>query len=99
MLKVDGIAKLQSETTEEIFEVSPDALDWQDAGSSERGMGAENLYSADVEFTDKDGHSVYCEWTASEYPVGMLNDVSQHTRNAKLLSDFSFSWEHQPDDD
>jgi hypothetical protein len=99
MLKAEGIAKLTSEATEEVFEILPAALDWQDAGAYERGMGTEYLQSADVEFTDRDGQPVYCEWTASEYPIGALNNVTHHTRNAKLVSDFSFSWEHQPDTD
>jgi hypothetical protein len=99
MIKTDGIAEVCSESTGEVFEVEATALDWQGSGGDERGMGTEYLHSAEVEFKGKDGRLVSCEWTASEYPVGSLNHVTHHTGNAKLLRDFSFSWEHKPRDD
>lgn len=99
MIRADGAATISSYSTGEVFLVNPSDLDWQDSGGSGRGMGAEHLFSAAVEFTGGDGQPASCEWTVSEYPEGCLNGISSVTKNARLMQDFSFSWQHQPDDE
>ncbi|MEA5624705.1 UPF0175 family protein [Nostoc sp. UHCC 0251] len=50
-----GIAKLTILETGEVFEVSPDDLDWDVGSSSERGMGEELHHYATIIFESEQG--------------------------------------------
>ncbi len=99
MLIVEGVATLKSLTTGEEFTVDSSDLDFEIRGSDERGMGPEALHMADIDFDDTDDGTISCEWTVSEYPVGVLNHVSHTVRGCEVVKDFTFSIEDPSDDE
>jgi len=85
-----GTAKLEITETSEVFEVSPDDLDWESyCSDSDRGMGAEFHHFATVAFDSKQGnYRVEATWNIWEYPVGVLNYTDTEIEGGKLLQDF-----------
>lgn len=90
-----GTAIVQHAETSEQFEIYDDELEWEPAGGSERGMGPETIYQALVDH-DELGD---LRWTVSEYPVGAegikKTDVGRH----RLIEDFDYGLEPEPEFD
>ncbi len=93
-----GIAKLIIPETGEVFEVSPDDLDW-DSGSSdeERGMGMEYHHYATITFESKQRDCrIEATWNIWEYPVGVINRTKPEVEGGKLLQNFdNYQLPHQ----
>lgn len=87
MLKCEGFAEIAHGTTGQMFAVSADELSWDVVASDERGMGPEFLHEAIIE------HPVLgrLEWNVSEYPVGVLKNISLDIGDNKVVRDFSIT--------
>lgn len=88
MIEVEGKAVLVAPNGER-FVVEPEDLDWQQTGGSERGMGAELVHTADVEYQTETGGTVRCVWSVYEYPVGAFNTHQTEPVGGSLDQDFS----------
>lgn len=88
-----GRALIEHADSGENHAIYPDELDWESAGGSDRNMGPEEFYEAAVDH-DELGE---LRWSLSEYPAGIENynntDVGKH----RLVEDFDFGLEHEPD--
>lgn len=89
-----GTARIRDKETGEIHEIDPDELEWEAVGGSERQMGAETEYTAEVHHPDL-GELVWRLW---EYPVGVENFQQQELNGHELVEDFDISLVHEPDD-
>ncbi|MEB3181372.1 MAG: HEPN domain-containing protein [Nostocaceae cyanobacterium] len=87
-----GIAKLTIPETGEVFEVSPDDLDWESyCADSDRGMGAELHHYATVVFeSEQEDYQVEATWNIWEYPIGAINYTNTEVEGGELLQDFDF---------
>lgn len=85
-----GIAKLTIPETGEVFEVSPDDLDWDsECSDRDRGMGAELHHYATIVFESEQGdYQVEATWNIWEYPVGAVNYTNTEIEGGELLQDF-----------
>ncbi|MEM7729331.1 MAG: hypothetical protein AAF311_08650 [Pseudomonadota bacterium] len=93
MITVSGRARLQ--IGDRLIDVDPEELDESAGGGDDRGMGPEIHHL----FTYTDDHSRQAEWTVSEYPMGALNNTTFHSSSFKVIEDFDFDLEHEPDED
>ncbi|OBY24822.1 hypothetical protein [Leisingera sp. JC1] len=98
-IETKGKARISHAITEQEYEIEADELEWEVfGGGGERGMGQETLYRAHVLHPELGD----LEWTLSEYPAGMENNVTHDVGQHKLLDDFYISFEHDeeidPDD-
>lgn len=86
-----GIAKLTIPETDEVFEVSPDDLDWDsDCSDPDRGMGAELHHYATITFESEQGdYQVEATWNIWEYPIGVVNYANTEVEGGELLQDFN----------
>jgi hypothetical protein len=92
-----GIARIRHASTNEIFEIESDELDWDAVGGDERQMGPEIHYEAAIDHPELGDLT----WGLWEYPVGIENhhitDVGKH----EIIEDFDYGLEHgepEPDD-
>lgn len=90
----NGSATISHGVTGRQFTISSDELEWEQVGGSERGMGAELIYSATVSHEELGELS----WNLSEYPVGAENSSETDVGKHKLVQDFDYGLEHEPDD-
>ncbi len=88
-----GSAVIEHGETSEVFEIEEDELDWEPIGGDERGMGPETTYQALIDH-DELGE---LRWTMSEYPVGAEGPKTTDVGKHKLLEDFEFGLEHEPE--
>lgn len=88
-----GIAKIEHSESKEIFEIYDDELEWEVAGGDERGMGQETIYEALV-YHEELGD---LRWTISEYPVGLENFTETDTSEHRIVVDFDYGLEHEPE--
>lgn len=65
--------KCKCEQCSKVEYISCENLDWEYVESEERGMGAENHYSANYEFICDCGNDIALEFDTWEYPVGVIN--------------------------
>ena len=90
-----GTAKIEHRDSGERFEIRNYELDWEQASGDDRGMGHETIYVALVEHEELGD----LRWTISEYPVGTENfkqaDVGVH----RIVVDFDYGIEHEPEFD
>lgn len=91
-IRANGVAQVKLLDGKTV-NVQPDELHFEPTSSSERGMGTETTYSATVDFDD----DASITWEVTEYPVGAFNSSDTHGVKAMLVSDFNFSFEHDPD--
>jgi len=95
ILYARGTATIEHGETSEQFEIYDEELEWEPISGSERSMGQETIYQALVDH-DELGD---LRWTVTEYPVGAENfketDVGKH----RVISDFDYGLEHEPDFD
>jgi hypothetical protein len=91
-----GTARIRHKETGEIHEIDSDEVDdlWEQVGGSERQMGPENEYAAELQHPDL-GDLVWRLW---EYPVGAENFQQQDLNGHELVQDFDISLVHEPDD-
>lgn len=66
----------QGDDLEEIFNISPNELDWQEAEVSERQMGSEITHQATWCGECSKGHSLEVVFTTYEYPEGVVSHSS-----------------------
>jgi len=90
-IEVTGPATLFFEEERIVVEVDMLEESYRDGG--ERGMGPETLHI----FTYTDDMGRTAEWTVSEYPMGAFNNVTFFSDEYKVVDDFHFEFEHQPD--
>lgn len=88
-----GTAIIEHRDTGEKFEIHSDELDWQPIGGQERGMGPETIYQATVEH-DELGQ---LHWTVVEYPVGAEGKPETNVGNHRVIQDFDYGLEHEPE--
>lgn len=88
-----GTAIIEHNESGEQFEIYDDELDWEPVGGDERGMGPETIYEA-VVVHDELGD---LRWTISEYPVEMENFKETSVGDHKVIEDFEYGLEHEPD--
>lgn len=88
-----GRAVVEHGETAERFEIYPDELDWEAVHGSERSMGLETVYVAAID------HNALGEirWTVSEYPVGAESFKETDTGKHKIVEDFDYGLEHEPE--
>ncbi|MEP3247545.1 MAG: P-loop NTPase fold protein [Sneathiella sp.] len=77
------------------YQILPDELEWELIDSSERNMGAEALYEAVVSH-DELGE---LRWSLSGYPIGAENYKNADAGKHRILEDFDYGLEHEPDYD
>lgn len=88
-----GTARIRHKDTGEIFDVEADELEWEAVGGSERQMGPETEYAAEVHHPDL-GELVWKLW---EYPVGAENYQDQELNGHELVVNFDIDLVHEPD--
>lgn len=88
-----GTARIRHKDTGEIFDVEAEELEWEAVGSSERQMGPETEYAAEVHHPDL-GELVWKLW---EYPVGAENYQDQELNGHELVVNFDIDLVHEPD--
>lgn len=90
-----GTARIRHKDTGEFHEIDPDELEWDAVGGSERQMGPETEYAAEVHHPDL-GELVWRLW---EYPAGAENFQQHELNGHQLVQDFDISLVHERDDD
>jgi hypothetical protein len=89
----NGTARVQHKDTGVLYEIKSQELDWNEDGMGEGPMGAESQHRAVIEHPDLGEMT----WTLGEYPVGVQDhrgtDVGEH----KLVEDFTYHLEHEPE--
>jgi len=90
-----GVAKIEHSESKELFDIYDDELEWEVAGGDERGMGPETIYEA---FVDHDELGDL-RWMISEYPAGSENFTETDAGVHRIVSDFDYGLEHQPEFD
>lgn len=90
----NGVASIQDSISGKTFQIEAKDLDWQCVDSSERGMGTENHYEAQVE------HEVLglLTWGVWEYPVGVENYQTTEAGNHRVIEDFDYGLAHSEED-
>lgn len=82
-----GIARIQHASTDEIYEIEPEELNWQAVGATDREMGVEVKHVAEIVHPQLGDLS----WTVFEYPVGAFNDRETDVGPHRLAEDFTLS--------
>ena len=95
MVHVHGKARIRHAETGEVYEITPDMIDFQSVGSEERSMGAETTYSAVVDHPQL-GQLVWSIW---EYPEGAENDRETDVGQHELLENVDFELGQGPFDE
>lgn len=93
MVSVEGKALLQSDGG--IVTVHPEELLESTRSGGSRQMGDEMQYV----FTYVDDAGRSAEWTASEYPSGILNNVSFYSDSFEVMENFDFDYTFDGDDE
>jgi len=75
--------------------IDTEMLERSSGVGDERGMGADIHHV----FTYTDDLGRTAEWTISEYPIGVVNNVTFHSHDYTVMNNFKFEYEHRPDDD
>ena len=88
-----GSAVIEHGETSEVFEICEDELDWEPIGGHKRGMGPETIYQALIDHNELGE----LRWTMSEYPVGAEGPKTTDVGKHKLVEDFEFGLEHEPE--
>lgn len=88
-----GTARIRHKDTGEIFDIEADELEWEAVGGSERQMGPETEYAAEVHHPDL-GELVWKLW---EYPSGAENYQDQELNGHALVVNFDIDLVHEPD--
>lgn len=84
-----GIAKIRCETTDVIYEIKSDELEWDVVDCNERQMGQESHYEATIDHPEL-GELTWSLW---EYPTGMLNCRSTNAGPHEVIADFDYGLE------
>lgn len=90
-----GTAIISHRRTGEKFEIYNDELDWEPVAGDERGMGPETIYQATVDH-DELGE---LRWMVSEYPVGAEGSKETNVGDHRLIQDFEYGLEDEPEFD
>lgn len=73
-------------------------FDLEAVGGSDRGMGEEIQYAADVDIEcDECGQEIHLHFDVWEYPVGAIN-YSDHSETGAIDVDCEFEIEHAPEE-
>lgn len=88
-----GTAIIEHNASGEKFEIHDDELDWEPVGGDDRGMGPETIYEAFIEH-DELGD---LRWTISEYPAGIENFTETDVGVHRVIQDFDYGLEHEPE--
>lgn len=95
IIYVRGAAIIEHRDSGEQFEIYDDELDWEPVGGDDRGMGPETIYEALVEHEELGD----LRWTVSEYPVGAENFKGTNVGVHRVVEDFDYGLEHEPEID
>jgi len=90
-----GIAIIEHHGSGEQFEIYHDELDWEPVGGDDRGMGPETIYEALIEHNELGD----LRWTISEYPAGAENFKETNVGMHRVVQDFDYGLEHEPEFD
>lgn len=90
-----GTAKIEHSESKEVFEIYDGELEWEVAGGDERGMGQETIYEAFLNHDDLGD----LRWSISEYPEGAENFTDTNVGVHRIVSDFDYGLEHEPEFD
>lgn len=90
-----GTAIIEHRDSGEQFEIYDDELDWEPVGGDDRGMGPETIYEALVEHEELGD----LRWTVSEYPVGAERFKETNVGVHRVVKDFDYGLEHEPEID
>lgn len=90
-----GTAKIEHSQSNEIFEIHDDELEWEVVGGGERGMGRETIYEAYLDHDDLGD----LRWSISEYPAGLEDFTDTNVGEHRIVSDFDYGLEHEPEFD
>ncbi|MBO9407646.1 hypothetical protein J7399_09415 [Shimia sp. R9_1] len=88
-----GTAQVQSSTSNKVYDIFSDELDWEVVSSHERDMGPEKLWSAHIEH-DELGT---LRWEVTEYPEGFLGEIVRDLNGHEIVQDFSVSLDYETD--
>lgn len=94
-LETSGTAKISRASDGLIFEVDREEVDWEAVGGSERQMGPETEYRAEIQH-DELG---LLTWSLWEYPAEVVNLVSHDLNGHELVSDFDIAFVGEPQRD
>lgn len=90
-----GTARFRHATTNEIFTVSADELEWGEFAADERQMGTEIGYSAEIDHPALGTIS----WELWEYPAGAENMRETHANGHELLENIDFGLQDFPEEE
>ena len=94
-IETKGTARIRHKDTGGIFEIEADELEWQAVGGSERQMGSEIEYAAEMDHPEL-GELAWRLW---EYPVGAENYQDEDLGGHELIENFEISLVHEPDEE
>lgn len=95
IIYVRGTAIIEHRDSGEQFEIYDDELDWEPVGGDDHGMGPETIYEALVEHEELGD----LRWKVSEYPVGAENLKETNVGVHRVVEDFDYGLEHEPEID
>jgi len=90
---VKNTASIEHAETGITYDIEPDELNWESMAGDGGGMGREDLYSAVVEHPQLGR----LEWTLAEYPVGVQDFAGTDVGIHRVVSDFDYGLEHEPE--
>ncbi|MBP2538520.1 hypothetical protein J2768_000918 [Agrobacterium tumefaciens] len=94
-IETTGTARIRHSGTGIIYKIEADELEWDTVSGSERQMGQETEYAAEVHHPEL-GELVWRLW---EYPVGVENYAQQDLGGHELLENFDIGIVYEPDHD
>jgi hypothetical protein len=92
-IETKGTARIKDQVSGTIYEIEADELDWHAAGGSERQMGSEIEYMAEISHPDL-GELTWHLW---EYPLGAENYQDQRLNGHELVENFEISLVPDPE--
>lgn len=93
-ISTTGVARIKHKTDGRIYLVESQELEWDAVGGSERQMGQETEWQAEVEHPALG----YLVWKLWEYPAGAENYQDQELNGHELVENFAIHLEHDPEE-
>lgn len=93
-IRTNGIARIKDKISGQIHEIEADKLEWDVVGGSERQMGPETEWQAEINHPAL-GDLVWKLW---EYPAGAENYQDQELNGHELVENFAITLQHDPEE-
>lgn len=92
-VETSGTTIIEHKDTSVQYEIDAKDIYWELVDASERSMGAELRYEGTIEHVKLGALT----WSLWEYPIGIQNYKDRDIGDHKLIQEFEFDLEHEPD--